>query len=322
MADIVFGLATSRSGMISMPVDLWPLMAERDKRRRLRNRNGDLVTYDEMLANAPASMAAEVTPEVFQQKYDAAQAAFATLVKRYAEIDPDYVLVMGDDEEEYIHDDNRPAIMLYRGETWRNIPRAVTESTDPVGVASNWSWGREDRSYPVAAGLTERVLRYLIEAEFDVGDSLTLKAMAHGFGFMYERIMHRVVPIIPVVVNVHTPPAQPTPKRCYDLGRAVRDALLASGVPGRVAVVATGGLSVGFLDEELDRRLLGALQQRDVQTIAGLPRGWIQGSTGEVLNWVGAGGAAEHLTMEPVNYTPAYRSPAGTGTGLGFAMWT
>ena len=44
----------------------------------------------------------------------------------------------------------------------------------------------------------------LIEAEFDVADSLTLEAMAHGFGFVFERLLDGLeTPIIPVIVNVH-----------------------------------------------------------------------------------------------------------------------
>jgi hypothetical protein len=88
-----------------------------------------------------------------------------------------------------------------------------------------------------------------------------------------------------------------------------------------VAIVATGGLSVGVLEESLDRAVLDALCRRDMDSIARLPRGWIQGSTGEVLCWVSAAGALEHLPMRLIDYIPAYRSAAGTGTGLAFATW-
>jgi 3-O-methylgallate 3,4-dioxygenase len=35
-----------------------------------------------------------------------------------------------------------------------------------------------------------------------------------------------------------------------------------------------------------------------------------------------AAGAAEHLEMDIVEYVPGYRTPAGTGCGLGFAVWS
>jgi hypothetical protein len=263
----------------------------------------------------------QATPEVFEAKHAAAQRGLATVVERLAAARPDVIVFMGDDEEEYIHDDLRPALLLYRGQSWQNVPRA-TDPTDRIGMATNWQWGRQPESYPVAAELSTHILRSLIEAEFDVGDSLTLEAMPHGFGFLYERLLDGVtVPIVPVIVNVHTPPAQPTPRRCYHLGRAITEAVQAWAEPSRVAVVATGGLSVGVLEESLDRAVLDALCRRDVDALARIPRGWIQGSTGEVLCWVSAAGALEHLAMHVIDYIPAYRSAAGTGTGLAFATW-
>jgi hypothetical protein len=322
VARIVFGAATSRSPLVAAGPELWGLLGDRDRERgRFRDGSGAVVTYDELLAKAPAGIEAELTPETFRAKHAAAMAAMDRAVERLTASRPDVVLIMGDDEEEYIHDELRPAIALYRGERWRNVPRA-TRPGDPIGEATNWQWGREERDYPVAAELTSWTLDRLIEAEFDVADSLTLEAMAHGFGFVYERLLGGAeVPMLPVIVNVHTPPAQPTPKRCYDLGRALRQAVESWHEDLRVAVVATGGLSVGVVEEELDRRVLDALQRRDVDTIAGLPRRWMQGSTGEVLCWVCAGGALEHLSMEVLEYIPAYRSPAATGAGLAFAIW-
>jgi hypothetical protein len=323
MAQVVFGCATSRSPLLSGSVDVWSWMGERDRHsRRLRDRSGTPVSYDALLARAGDAMAAQVRPEVFQAKNDAAQHALATVVERLVAVRPDVIVFMGDDEEEYIHDDLRPALLLYRGPTWRNVPRTVDPS-NRIDVATSWQWGREAASYPVAVELTTHVMGWLIEAEFDVGDSLTLEAMPHGFGFLYERLARGspTVPIVPVIVNVHTPPAQPTPRRCYHFGRAIRDAVLSWPEPLRVAVVATGGLSVGVLEESLDRAVLDALCRRDVDALGRLPRSWIQGSTGEVLCWVCAAGALEHLQMELIDYIPAYRSPAGTGTGLAFATW-
>ena len=46
-----------------------------------------------------------------------------------------------------------------------------------------------------------------------------------------------------------------------------------------------------------------------------------QSGSSEIKNWISAAGALEHLNMELLNYTPAYRSAAGTGVGLAFAQW-
>jgi hypothetical protein len=145
--------------------------------------------------------------------------------------------------------------------------------------------------------------------------------MAHGFSFMYKRLFReRPVPIVPLIINSHYPPNQIRPWRAYALGRAVHLALAAWPRDLRVAVVATGGMSIGLVDAEMDRHVLASLQRRDAAAIAGLPRKWLEGRTGETYLFIATGGAAEHLTME-WEYFPGYRSPAGTGCGLGFALW-
>ena len=90
----------------------------------------------------------------------------------------------------------------------------------------------------------------------------------------------------------------------------------------RVAVVANGGLSIGVLRPDLDRRLLDALQRRDLPALEALPYKWIQGPCGEMFNWIGAAGALERLAMRVWDYLPVYRTPAGTGCGNAFATWS
>ena len=112
-------------------------------------------------------------------------------------------------------------------------------------------------------------------------------------------------------MNVHYPPNQPTARRCFEFGRAVAEAVHTWDQPGRIAVVATGGLSVGVLDIELDRAALRAMETQDLALMDALPRYRMQGATGEVLSWLACAGASGKLQMELVDYIPAYRSPGG-----------
>jgi hypothetical protein len=232
---------------------------------------------------------------------------------------------MGDDEEENIHDDNRPALSVYWGEEYLLIPRPIPSTADTMARLSAGAWGVQQASYPVASDVGRYLIESLIEAEYDVGSSRSQKpgeGMAHGFGFVYARLLReRLVPMLPVILNVHTPPNQPTPRRLYEFGRSVRGIVESWPEDLRVAVIATGGLSVGIVDEKLDRRALQAMQARDLDGLAKLPRTWMQGSQGEVLCWIAAAGALDHLAMELLDYIPGYRSPAGTGCGLAFARW-
>lgn len=322
MAQVIFAAATSRSPLLSMSAGLWSVAGERDKSsRRLRTGAGEVLSYEQLLAKAPP-LEHELTAKAWQTKSDAGYKALGTIAEKLTRIRPDILVMMGDDEDEYIHEENRPAFMIYRGPSFLNIPRSISASSDTVTRATSWTWGEEERSYAVASDLGLHVVKYLAAAEFDVSDSVKLPAMGHGFGFVYRRVAPQYpVPTLPIIINVDRPPNQPTPKRCYDFGRAVRDAITAWDSPAKVAVVATGGLSVGIIEEELDRRALAAMQNKDVAAIAALPRPWMEGATGEVRSWLAAAGCAEHLKMNLLDYIPAYRTPAGTGAGLAFAYW-
>ena len=326
MAEIVLGVAASRSPMLKAPPELWSQLGERDQRSsRLKDRHGNPVTYSALLEAADPALESELTAEIWRRKYEASQRALETLEQTIAAVQPDVILAMGDDEEENVHDDNRPALMLYWGDTYLNIPRSVPPDADALTKATVTAWGEREATYPIAADLGKHLIDSLIEAEFDIGSSRFQppgQSMPHGFAYIYQRLLgDHVVPLVPVILNVHSPPNQPTPKRLYEFGRAVRDAIAAWPDGTRVAVVATGGLSVGIVDEELDRQALAGMQSRSVSTLADLPRTWMQGSQGEVLCWIAAAGAAEHLEMELLDYIPGYRSAAGTGCGLAFARW-
>jgi aromatic ring-opening dioxygenase catalytic subunit (LigB family) len=130
-----------------------------------------------------------------------------------------------------------------------------------------------------------------------------------------------VIPIVPVLLNTYYPPNQPTPKRCYELGLALRQAIEAWPARKRVAIVASGGLSHFFVDEELDRHVLDLLAKKDGEALRMLPPARLESGNSEIRNWIATAGAAEHLPMHVVDYVPCYRSEAGSGVGMAFAVW-
>jgi hypothetical protein len=326
MARIVLGLGTSHSPQLSTPPDLWPLHGERDQRNRgLIATDGTPVSYEDLLASAPATMAKEVTPETWQTRYDACQKGIAKLGDALAQAAPDVVVIFGDDQEELFSEENMPAVLVYWGEEILNRPQ-YESSPSPGLRAAAWAYGEKDRTYPVAADLGRHMIEALIDQGFDVAHSRKLKpgeGMGHAFSFVYGRLMNgKAVPTVPVMVNTYYPPNQPTPKRCYELGRAVRAAIESWPSDARVAVVASGGLSHFVIDEELDHQVIDALQRKNVEAIYALPRKRMNSGTSEIRNWLVTAGAVEHLDMELIDYVPCYRSPAGTGCAMGFAQWT
>jgi hypothetical protein len=89
----------------------------------------------------------------------------------------------------------------------------------------------------------------------------------------------------------------------------------------RVAIIGTGGLGHFCLAEEFDRNLIAAVQHKDQTVIAWGPPAKLKSGSGEIRNWIALTGALESLDLNWSDYIPCYRSPAGTGTGIAFAIW-
>jgi hypothetical protein len=145
----------------------------------------------------------------------------------------------------------------------------------------------------------------------------------HAFGFVHKRLMDgAAIPVVPLVLNTYYPPNQPTPRRCYRLGQAIRAAV--DSLPGnaRVGIIASGGLSHFTIDEELDGAVIAALRAKDAARLEGLPRHKLNSGNSEIRNWICAAGALEQLKLDWLTYVPGYRTLAGTGTGMCFAAWS
>ncbi len=325
MAQIVLGLGTSHSPQLSTPPEIWPQHGERDQRNPdLRAVDGRVYTYEELLENAGTSFHQEVTPEVWQARYAACQQGIARLGEVLADANPDVLIIIGDDQKELFHDDNMPALLVYWGDTIRSVPRYWQRPSSALQAAA-WAYGETVQDYPVASDLAHHIIQSLIEQEIDVAHSRGLpqdQGMGHAFSFVYGRIMtNYVVPVVPMMLNTYYPPNQPTPKRCYAVGQALRQAVESWPEDIRVAVLASGGLSHFVIDEELDRQVIAAMESGDADTLTSLPREQLNSGNSEIRNWIATAGAVEHLKMQLIDYVPCYRSPAGTGCAMGFAQW-
>lgn len=325
MAQIVLGIGASHSPQVSAPVEGWEDLAASDQARSGYVLRGERRTFDELVAmSSSAAFITDLNLETYRRKHDACQEAVAELSRTLDRAAVDVVVIIGDDQDEVLHDDNQPAMLLYWGETVHGRPRHYAD-TVPAGIrAAGWAFGEVERDYPVADKLSRFLIEELVKAEFDIASSRRLPgaAMGHAFAFVYRRLMDEAIrPTVPVMLNTYLAPNQPTPGRCYALGRALRAAVEAWPGDERVAVVASGGLSHFVVDEEFDQAVLRALRDRDADALAAMPREWFTSGTSETLNWITAAGATEHLALEVLDYIPGYRTAAGTGCGMTFARW-
>lgn len=326
MAQIVLGFGTSHAAQLKMPASSWPLLVDKDRRDRRMD-------YASLLAEARPGLEKEITPEKMQARSDACQSALDKLRELLESVAPDVMVVVGDDQHEQFLDENMPMFCVYRGHalatgggTSRRTNRAGAVGDERPWLDAQEPVHRTGRQFDAAPDLAEHLIRCLVVADFDVACSNELKpgvGIGHAFGFIYNRLVPSGrIPMLPFMVNTFFAPNQPTPRRCYALGRALREAIESWEADQRVAVIASGGLSHTIIDEELDWRLIDALQEKDAEALCSLPVEKLIRGTSEIRNWMVAAGAMEPMEMSLIDYVPCYRSPAGTGCAMGFASWT
>jgi 3-O-methylgallate 3,4-dioxygenase len=246
----------------------------------------------------------------------------------------DALVIVGDDQHELFKDTHMPSIGIYYGESIRNAARAN---------AKRFSWPEEwynraqmrryedgaDTDYPCHKALALGLIEGLVEREFDIAAVAGLgeaQSEGHAYSFVHRWYLTgdgaRMLPVVPIFLNTYNPPNPPLPKRCVSLGRALKELIEAFPENLRVGVLASGGLSHFVVDEALDHLVIDAIKRKDLDLLARLDPRQLKAGSSEIRNWIVVASAAIHLDLKWISYTPSYRTPAGTGIGLGFASWS
>jgi 3-O-methylgallate 3,4-dioxygenase len=331
MARLVLAIGTSHSPALNSPAEDYAEHATRDRERwKALDKDGRPCTYADLLAAADPRIRDEIRPEVIARRVEVCNRAMAKLAETLQSTKLDALIVVGDDQREQYHDDNMPSILVYWGDTIRNDVLKL-----PSDAPAYWRRARQQfheidrpRDYPVSSALGRHIIETLMDGDFDVSHSHALArdhGEGHAFGFVHRRLMDGManpVPIVPVVLNTYFPPNQPRPRRCYALGRAIANAVESWHGGARVGIVASGGLSHFTVDEALDRAVLDACRRKDEAALGTIPVNKLNSGNSEIRNWITVAGAAEGLETRWQDYQPCYRSPAGTGCGMAFAIWT
>ena len=336
MAEIVFGFGISHGPLLATPPHEWDLRANVDRKNKaLAFRDG---TYDfESLyaLRKDGHFEKQNAIEVRTERHARCQHQLDVIGERVAKVNPDVLVVVGDDHHEWFLDDIQPAFSIFHGKQVFN--RALTKREEEEKIANGGGYAmkiyypQQDEIYPCPSDLAAHMVHQTVQDGFDTtalgeqpGDGGVLRQLGHSYGFIYRRILHsRPVPLIPILVNTYYPPNQPTPKRCLEFGRAVARAIKSWKGTERVAVVASGGVSHFVVDEAFDHRLLTAMKKRDYKTLTDEPDIHFRSGTSETKNWLVVAGmlAETNLDMDLLDYVPCYRSEAGTGSGMAFATW-
>jgi hypothetical protein len=273
--------------------------------------------------------------------------AFATLKQKIDAAKPDVLLIFGDDQLEQFNFTNSPALGIFLGEEFEGRSKSVSHFPRKAGEKTIDKRVRA-KGHPL---LGKQLMTGLVSKGFDLAFSMELPNQERGLGHAFLHPAYYLtpnydIPILPFFVNCYYAP-QPTGKRCYELGRAVREVIDHSSSDLKVAVVGSGGLwhtpgvPDAYLDEEFDWTILDFVETGDAHQMAhyfdslawpypsaareALEKlsggtgmcGGVGSGVGETRNWIVAASVTDGVKGTVVDYIPVYASPCG----MGFAFW-
>lgn len=236
------------------------------------------------------------------------------------EFRPDSVIVFGDDQYENFHEDSIPTFGIYIRDQFETKPFARSRGG---GNPRPNVWGRDPQEtviVPSSKDTSRHLAKGLIEAGFDLCYAYTgnhLDGLGHAFMntvlyLDYDRTGWNY-PLIPIHVNAYgaqvvrqhggsaaagvdvalDPPA-PTPRRCFDLGRALARLIMRSDL--RAVLVGSSSWSHAFLtgktgylhpDIESDQQRFAELATGRYEVWAELDGAQLEAAgQHELLNWV------------------------------------
>ena len=338
MAKIVLGVGTTHGPLLSTPPEAWDGRADVDRANPALCFRDGTYNFEQLyeLRKDPYFVGQNKLA-VRAERYDRCQAALDQLGEVFRKVAPDVVVIVGDDQHEWFQEETQPSFAVYCGDQAVNYKVSDAEKARAAVTGRSHSIymnhpAESDHTYNVQSDLARHMVLCANDVEFDVaflGEQPKGREgprnIGHAYGFVAMRLLKdRLPPIVPVLANTYYPPNQPTPKRCYEFGKILSRAIRAWDKDVRVAICASGGMSHFVIDEEFDHRMIGALKERDEKTIFAEPNIMFRSGTSEIKNWIIAAGALAESTdfeMDVLDYVPCYRSEAGTGSGMAFAVW-
>jgi aromatic ring-opening dioxygenase catalytic subunit (LigB family) len=329
MADIVLGIGSSHGPLLSTPPEQWDLRAKADRENKHHWFRGVSYDYESLLKARAPGFAGEVTVETRRERFAKCRRALEALGRKFDEVSPDAVVIVGNDQREFFNPGLTPAITVYRGSQISNVQH-LHEDQPGLNIAEPGNSPAEGATYPGSTAFADHILQSIGDENFDLAQSDATPSGAprggipHAYGFFYHTILQdKTPPSVPIILNVHFPHNTPKVRRCLELGRALHRAIATFDGYRRVALMASGGLTHFVIDEELDRTVIAAMESGDEQALERLPENLFKVGTAEIKNWLPVIAAmnAAGRRYHQVDYVPCYRSEAGTGNAMCFAYW-
>ena len=118
MARIVYGFGTSHGPLLATPPERWDLRADDDRKNPEHPFSGKVYNFPDLVAvrDGERDFHAEMSIESRRTRHDRNQRALDILGEKITKVDPDVVIVVGDDQHEWFQDEVQPSFTVYCGD--------------------------------------------------------------------------------------------------------------------------------------------------------------------------------------------------------------
>jgi aromatic ring-opening dioxygenase catalytic subunit (LigB family) len=312
MGTLVAGYATSHAFALIEPED-WDTL-----------RIGNCKRYTERTGHVPTEhpAVAQETLEGNKVRYQRIRSAHDAVRQHLKDINPDVLIVVGDDQNENLHADNLPQFAVYVGSDYDTARRFKSR----------------ERHFRCHQALAHDIMEKGVARGFDLGSLGTFadnRLVSHAHVQVLDAFLEDAqIPTVLVFVNaIHYPATEPA--RCYALGQLLADIMRDRPPHERAVIIGSGGLShftagypwkaykgarrYGEISEEFDRNLLAKIEAGEGCKLADLSSlDLMDHGNIELRSWVVVLGALGKARPDFTVYEPFYRGVMG----MGVAMWS
>src|SRR5262249_10331016 len=146
---------------------------------------GKIYTFPELVEarKGEKDFEKEASLETRTERYQRNNRAMDKLVEKVAEVNPDIIVVVGDDQHEWFLEDVQPSFTVYCADNVINTaidPEKMKAKSPGIQAFMSAHHPPQDQAYPVPVDLANTVIRRAIADEFDVAVSMKQRANEKG----------------------------------------------------------------------------------------------------------------------------------------------
>src|SRR5215470_11482820 len=170
MAEIVLGIGSSHGPLLSTPPEQWDLRAKADRENKKHWFRGKTYDFESLLRERAPGFADQVDVETRRKRFHQCRQAMEELGKKFKDVAPDAVVILGNDQREFFDEGLTPSITVYRGARVWNAQH-LNEDAPGLNIAEPGNAPDQGVNYAGATALADHILESLADEDFDLAQS-------------------------------------------------------------------------------------------------------------------------------------------------------